>query len=326
MLKRKHINPIIKSKQICILFTLLFFSVSFLFAQQPIGQDNVEWERQDSLKQAQLVQDSMRYQYLILDADAPNYYLDSLKSLVVVSDNDFIGWMNFMDSLAKKSRTFDVEPTIAKVNRPGWVLLVLVTLFIAIGLVRFFFYNNFYNIVNGFYNDRILLQINKEDSLVTSWPYIFLYVIFTCSLGLFITLYRAYILHVGQVEFLTFLEISVVIALLFLIKLIVVQLLGLLFEVGKLVREYIVFLYLFYFNSALILMPLLLFVTFMPPTYFNFVLILFVSVVVILFLFRFLKIFLTLISGLRFSIFYLILYLCTLEIAPILILVKSLNK
>jgi len=79
------------------------------------------------------------------------------------------------------------------------------------------------------------------------------------------------------------------IALLFLLKIIFIRIVGVLFEVEKFVREYVVFLYLFYFNSVLILMPLLLLVTFMPSAYFNFMLILFVIIIVILFLYRFLK-------------------------------------
>lgn len=326
MFRKKQINPIIKCRQYLMLFVVILSSLQILFAQSTPILDSIQVAQQDSLLKAQRASDSLNIQYISISTQPGSFYLDSLKSIVIVDDNNFIAWMSDMKEIAAKNQDFVQMPAIAKVNRPAWILLTILVLFIAIGLVRLFFYINFHNIIYGFYNDRVLAQINKEDSIVTSWPYIFLYSIFTLSLGLFITLYQSYVLHHGKVEFLGFLKISVGIALLFLLKIIFVRIVGILFEVEKIVREYVVFLYLFYFNSVLILMPLLLLVTFIPSMYFNFVLILFVVITVILFLYRFFKTMISLIGGFRFSIFYFILYLCTLEIAPILILVKSLNN
>lgn len=326
MFRKNLVNPIIKCKQLYVLFILLVSTIHLLFAQPTIGLDSIQLSQLDSLHKIESRNDSIRYQYVSIDSNSSNYYLDSLKSLVIVNDNDFISWVDNMNKLKKKDKLTVQLSSPHKFERPAWVLLVVMILFIAIGVIRRFFYNNFYNIIYGFYNDRVLAQINKEDSLSTSWPYIFLYIVFTFSLGLFITVYRSNVLYYGKVEFIEFLNISVGIALLFIIKIIFVRIVGVLFEIDRFVREYIVFLYLFYFNSVLILMPLLLIVTFLPTTYFNYILILFITIVIILFLFRFLKTVYSLIGNLKFSIFYLILYLCTLEIAPILILVKSLNN
>lgn len=325
MFSKKLVSPIIKFKQIYVLFMLMVSAIG-LQGQPRFELDSLQSAKVDSIQKRAGVRDSLNYQYVVVDPSAPNYYLDSMRALVVVEGNNFVKWLDNMSKLKKQDVLTAQMPLTIKSERPTWILLVVLVLFIAIGLVRLFFYNNFYNIIYGFYNDRILAQINKEDSLGTSWPYIFLYIIFTLSLGLFITIYRSYILYYGDLKFVYFLNISVGIALLFIIKIIFVRIVGILFDVERLVREYIVFLYLFYFNSVLILMPLLLMVTFMPSSYFNFIIILFIAVVTILFLYRFLKTLSTLIGNLRFSIFYLILYLCTLEIAPILILVKSLNN
>ncbi len=322
----KQINPIIKCKQYLVLFIVILSSLQFLCAQSTIAVDSITVSQQDSLLRVQRLRDSLNIQSISIATKPGSFYVDSLKAIVIVDDNNFIGWMDNMKQIAAKDKDFVLMQAIAKVNRPAWILVTILVLFIAIGLVRLFFYINFHNIIYGFYNDRVLAQINKEDSIITSWPYIFLYSIFTLSLGLFITLYQSYVLHQGKVEFVSFLKISLGIALLFLLKIIFVRIIGVLFEIEKLVREYVVFLYLFYFNSVLILMPLLLLVTFIPSIYFNFVLILFVVITVILFLYRFLKTMISLIGSFRFSIFYFILYLCTLEIAPILILVKSLNN
>lgn len=308
----------------------MLLSFQLLKANQPImALDSLALvQQQDSIARVEHIQDSLNFQYVAVDSLAPNYFLDSLRNVVTVSDNDFVGWIKRMNVLKSNDNqgvgARYVSPE--KFHRPVWVLVTVLLLFVSIGLVRLFFYNNFSNIIFGFYNDRILAQINKEDSIGTSWPYIFLYSIFTFSLGLFITVYQAYVLGRGQVSVVIFLKISIIIALLFLSKIVIVRLVGFLFDIEKLVREYVMFLYLFYFNSSLILMPLLLFVTFLSTSYFNFILIFFLLITLILFIYRFFRTILGLVGSFRFSIFYLILYLCTLEIAPILILVKSLNK
>lgn len=326
MFSTRQINPIIKCKQICVLFIFLFSITKAVVAQSFPEFERLTLAQQDSLAQVEKVKDSINLQSISLQSIDGAFYLDSIKSIVIVDDNNFVRWMHNMNSFSKESKCFTQMNSVAKVQRPAWILVSILVLLVSIGLVRIFFYINFHNIVYGFYNDRILAQINKEDNILTSWPYIFLYLIFSLSLGLFISLYQSYVLHQKDVEFSVFLKISVVIGLLFLLKIIFIRMIGILFEVEKIIREYTVFLYLFYFNSVLILMPLLLLVTFMPSLYFNFLLILFILIIVILFLYRGFKTILLLIGGLRFSIFYFILYLCTLEIAPILILVKALNN
>lgn len=327
MFKMKRNTLMSKYRQISFLFVSFFLLVSSLFGQSAVGViDSLERVQQDSLRKTESYNDSIRYKYVSIQSEGGHYYLDSLRALAIVNDNDFVGWMNRMNSLVKQKEDFEVMPSQEKYSRPIWVLVLIFSFIVSIGLIRLFFYNNFYNIVYGFYNNRVLAQVNREDSIATSWPYILLYIVLTLCLGLFMTMYRSYALQVEGMEFLMFLKISVGIALLFLLKIIVLRFLGFLFEVERSARDYSVFLFLFYFNSVLILLPLLLFVVFMPFYYFNYVLFLFIIIVCVLFFYRFLRILLSLIDGLRFSIFYLILYLCAVEIAPILILVKSLNN
>src|SRR5690606_20458923 len=119
-----------------------------------------------------------------------------------------------------------------------------------------------------------------------------------------------------------FFNLSGIVAVLFVLKILFVRGLALIFEIEKIIREYVLILYLVYFNSMLILMPVLLILLFVPTAYFEFLFVLFAGVVFALFLYRFIVAALSLLGQLKFSIFYLILYLCSLEIAPILILVK----
>lgn len=230
-----------------------------------------------------------------------------------------------------KSSTDDSEKTLhfqgeKKSQRPAWVLLVVFLLFLAIALVRLAFPGDFAMIVQAYYDERTLLQVSKEDSMLTSWPYVFLYLIFSLALGLFILLIESSFVRFDVLSWENYLRTAFWVALLFIVKILLIRFISFVFEINRLAREYVTVLYLVYFNSMLFLMPFLLTVTFVPTTYFKILLILFSILVSILFIYRFLRTAFRLVGNLRFSIFYLILYLCALEVAPILILVKTLSN
>ena len=310
-----------KKKAFSYLFFLFFCGLSITVAQQIQPASTV-----DSLVAIQQMQDSLSKEYIFLNEARPHPLLDSLRKHIVVEGNDFLQWMRFMNSLEKnKDGELIPKEASAKFARPGWVVVVVMLLVLGIGLVRLFFGSLFRNIIQAYYDKQALQNMSKEDSVLTSWPYIFLYLLFSFSLGLFLLVYVSSFQDMKVLTFNNFLKLSGVVAVLFALKILIVRAIALIFEIEKFVREYVVVLYLVYFNSMLIMMPILLMITFTPLFYFNFLLILWVIVVSSLFLYRFFLTALHMLGQLKFSIFYLILYLCSLEIAPILILVKMLN-
>lgn len=320
---------ITEKRQYILLFLFFVMPVFMLYGQRVIlsayQQDSVRTVQQDSLNKVKHVQDSLATVYIFDQPNRPNYWLDSIRAEVVVNNNDFVSWIEFSNTLRKD----DVTAKISSPNkyvRPAWVFFVILLLYIGIGLIRLFFYSTFQGIIYGFFNERILMQISKEDSMLTSWPYIFLYAIFSLAMGLFIVIQQSAFSASSPLTILYFLKISAFVAVLFVVKILLIRIISVIFEIERLAREYITVLYLVYFNSMLLLMPMLLFVTFLPVFYFKFILIFYVIIVSLLFLYRFLRTAWSLLGNLRFSIFYLILYLCTLEVIPILILVKALNK
>lgn len=219
-----------------------------------------------------------------------------------------------------------IKPGNIKYSRPIWVLFLTFLLFLVLGVLKIVFPVEVRTIVEAYYRERLLLQVSKEDNLATSWPYIFLYVLFSLSLGLFVVIVLS---SFGQGTYLTFenfLKNSLLVGVLFIAKILIIRFISFVFLLDKIAREYIAVLYLVYFNSMFCLMPFLLAAVFVPSSYIPFLLIIYVVFVVLLFAYRFLRTAIHLFSNYKFSIFYLILYLCTLEIAPILILVRALNK
>src|SRR5690606_35048337 len=199
-------------------------------------------------------------------------------------------------------------------------------LLLLLGIVRVSFPNEVLSIIQAFYNDRVLLQINKEDTLYSSWPFVFLYILFGFAVGLFVYLCNAYYLqdayHSGVN---TFLGISIFIMVLFILKIIVTRLIGVVFDMQRIVREYVSILYLSYFNAALVFLPVVLILSLVPQVQMVWLIPATFIAVMGLFVFRFIKTATNVLTNHRFSKFYLFIYLCCLEIAPILILVKVLG-
>jgi len=326
MLGDDFLRQIMKNKQHILLFLFLICSCMSKASNlsSSVAQIDSNSFAKDSLSVGTV--DTVRFNYIFLDTTQQakhNPIQDSLLRVIEIEYTDLGAWLSKMDKL-KKSR--NASPSIEKWNRPVWLVGILLLLLIGLGLVRIFFYPTFLNIIYGYFNERVLAQISKEDNVLTSWPYIFLYIIFSFSLGLFVVLYFS---AKEDALFLTmnnFGRISLVIGFLFVAKLLLIRIISIIFEAKRIARDYITVLYIVYFNSMLILIPVLILAVFLPFQYIDILAVILVVGTVLLFSYRMIRTGFSLLGNLKFSIFYLILYLCALEIAPILILVKSLNN
>ncbi|RYD70373.1 MAG: DUF4271 domain-containing protein, partial [Sphingobacteriales bacterium] len=112
---------------------------------------------------------------------------------------------------------------------------------------------------------------------------------------------------------------------LYVLKIVVLRLLGFFFDIQKPVNEYISILYLTYFNASLLFMPLVIAFALSPPQYGKFYMATAVVLLVIIFALQLIRAGINILSQNRFSKVYLLLYFCTLEICPILILIKAIG-
>ena len=323
-------------KQAVLVSILFFFLLCFAQGQQSVSRNLVG-------QQPELLQDSLRS----ADSIPPASPLDSLDSVFKYTeiipglrkDNNFLiqqlqqqlqagrhDLLYSLDPLQASAQEKNLTEGQAKGQRPIWVLLVVFILFLILAVLRLIFPVEIRTIVDAYYKERLLLQVSKEDNLATSWPYIFLYLLFSLSLGLFIVLLMSGFSDKNYLTFENFLKNSLFVGILFVAKIVIIRFVSFIFSLEKIVREYVAVLYLVYFNSMFFLMPFLLTVVFVPVKYFQLISIIYIILIVILFSYRFLRTAFHLFANFKFSIFYLILYLCSLELAPILILVRALSK
>ena len=311
------------------IFYVFLLCMSFLsvHAQTAIAQNPMTIDSAmlmlDSRGQDSLRREAEELPYVFPNPNRPHKLLDQLREQIEVKNGDFVKWITHAN---KNQKVEQIAIGETRNIRPSWVLYLVCVLFMALALVRFFFPTDFYGIIYAYYDERVLQQLSKEDNMVTSWPYIFLYIIFSFALGLFIVVVESTFVHTTVLNLENYLRISVVVSLLFILKVLFIRFISFVFQLGRISREYIAVLYLVYFNSMLFLMLFLLIVAFLPAQYFGIIFNLFAFVSIILFLYRFLRTAFVLFGNLRFSIFYLILYLCVLEIAPVLILVRTLSN
>lgn len=258
--------------------------------------------------------------YLAPDPARSNLLADSLRRLITVERGNFMQWLTFAES-----QQGDIPGAKLKAHREPWILGVFGLMLLFFGVTRAAFPTESAQVVQAFYNDRVLAQVNKEDNLYSSWPFVFLFVLFGFSCGLFLYLVSYQVVGGQQaLGFRGFLWISFFVLALFSIKIFVTRMLGIIFEAKRLAREYISVLYLCYFNASLVFIPAILMLSLTTYEHRRYIVWGVLAIVLALFAFRLLKSGSALLEKYRFPKFYLITYLCTLEIVPILILVKVL--
>ena len=307
---------------VCCLFS--FLSYGSVQDTSHISADSVSTIISDTSKVKEI--SGLPLNYVLLDTSKIVGLSPRADSLLNTVTSDYSNLSEWFDRMDKHKKHRDILPTKVKNYRPSWVVVVLISILIALGLVRLFFHHTFLNVIYGYFNERILTQISKEDNVLTSWPYIFLYIIFSFSLGLFLVIYFSAKDDHLFLSMENFAKVSITISVLFVAKLLLLRIISVIFQIKRLAKSYITVLYLVYFNSMLILLPILILSVFLPFVYIDYLMIVFAVVVILLFGYRMIRTAFGLLGNLKFSIFYLILYLCALEIAPILILVKSLNN
>ena len=282
--------------------------------------------RQDSIRFAQdslrAIGDSLSMVYIVKpDPFRPNRFLDSLMEHYQVKNLNFQEWAT---KFPKKVQKYDEGK--ARKKGESWVIGFLFLLLALFAILRNFFSKELFAIIQAFYSNRILGQINKEEKFFNSWPFVFLYILFGFTIGMFLYQCGEYFqLSYDYDGIIWFLRLSVAVILAYTLKVLIVALLGFLFKAGKMAKEYISILFLSYFNGALLFLPLVIGISLTPSRYALFYIYLSFMLIACVYFFQFLRAINNILSGYKFPLMYLFIYLCALEICPLLILFKALR-
>lgn len=206
-----------------------------------------------------------------------------------------------------------------------WILGIIGFLLVLFAVLKNVFGKQLGAVVQSFYSNRALTNLNKEDNLITSWSFLLLFIQFGFTIGMFFYLAAQYreVPKVGSGGFSFFVTISVTVIFLYLLKIVCLRFIGFVFEVQRALHQYISILYLSYFNASLLFIPIIIAFALSPHKYGEAYLIIGGCALLLIFIFQFIRAIINILSQYKFPKLYLFLYLCTLEICPILILIKA---
>ncbi|HYK75500.1 MAG TPA: DUF4271 domain-containing protein [Daejeonella sp.] len=255
------------------------------------------------------------------DPNRPNQFLDSLIQLYTLKNFDFAAFAKKFPKKSERLHEGKLRPA-----GESWILAVVLSLVLFFAILKSAFSKELASIVQSFYSNRVLSQINKEDNLFSSWPFFFLYLLFGLTIGMWLYLSGKYLhFDFSFSGFEWFLILSVSVIGLFTLKILALRMLGFLFGIQKLVKEYVVVLYLSYFNTAIIFLPLIIGLSLSPYNYAEIYSYLAILLLIIVIVVQFLRTGVNVLSNYQFPKIYLFIYLCALEICPLLILIKVLR-
>lgn len=217
---------------------------------------------------------------------------------------------------------------VERQSRELWIILTLALLIGLVGLVRALFPAAFGRIIGAFFDNTLFNQLIKEDGPFLSWPYLLLYVVMGFSMGMFG--YQVFLTGFAASNLETdlhfFLLLSLAIMLLFGLKLIVIRLVSYVFDIRRLFRSYVIVLFLSYYMVAFLLLVFALLMSLLPYSEAEWLVPMALFLTGFLLIFRLGKAAFDILRNYRFPIFYFIVYLCTLELAPLLILIKIVSR
>lgn len=267
-------------------------------------------------KRQQFINDSLATMYIMPDSNRVN------QLSVMLLSNLYTGH-TFLD-IPFKSKKKSGDGHLRK-SRDPWIIVIIIGLLLYTALLNFSLGSDMKSIFQSFYAKRGT-QFDKDDSAINVWTFIGLFLLFGATFGLFLYQLAAYNNVYYSISGLQlFVALSLIIISLFAFKFLLLKIIGFLFDINRIVSEYITALYLTYFNIAFVFLPVAVCFSLLAAQFIPYLLAIALFLIVVIFIWIYLRSSMNIISNFRFHKFYLFIYLCALEICPILILIKVLN-
>lgn len=200
-----------------------------------------------------------------------------------------------------------------------WLIVVALSL---VAFTRFFFEKRLKVVISSIFSRSSSFQATRERSITQHQSFYILALVFViaCILLIYqIILYFDPSGGKGVAGLLLTVQVFAAWIVYFLFKVLFVRLSGIIFRNSSVSSEYIQNIFLYNIVTGIILVPVLLLLAYVEAGVFLYTAL---GVLVIMMILRFIRGMLIGLSDTKFSLFHLILYLCTLEILPILFIAK----
>ncbi len=219
---------------------------------------------------------------------------------------------------AKKSVTATFEPLSGKFKL--WMTILLVTILTVLVNI---YKTVLAKVYRSFLNDNFLKMVHRDYGTVTMIPYLILYAFSLILIGTFLfIILNYYQIALFSSPILNLLASIGAIFAIFITKHFVLQILGSIFPISKEIEQYSFTIIIFGIIVGFFLLPAILLISYAPPNLTTTLIYGTFIVIAIIYLYRILR---SLFIGLKYISlhkFHFFVYLCTIEIAPLLVLAK----
>jgi len=207
-----------------------------------------------------------------------------------------------------------------------WFTLMLLGMLILLTWFKVFYYKIFSQLWDAFFSLTTTNQIVRDESVLLQRASLILSIISYFVSGLF--LYQVSVVLGWSHQLLPggfnrFIMFALIIALSYSIKMILLRFLSVVFGIEKPVATYIFNIFLVNMMIGLILIPAIILIAYLPAENRYYIVITTLFILLIMLLYRLARAIGIGLTIQRFSLFYLFLYICTFEIAPLLIIYKA---
>jgi hypothetical protein len=181
-------------------------------------------------------------------------------------------------------------------------------------------------IFKAFFAGRLFSQLSREGGILGERVSLFLFSSYLLGLTLFFyKIYEFYCIIPSSFfsSFFLYLDILGGVIIFYIFKLGLFNIIGFIFKAKRDISDYVLNVYILGQISGIVLLPVIVFITYMPTKY-----VIYAGLVslILLYLYSMFRGVTMAASKVKISVYYLFLYLCTLEILPLFLIAKVLSK
>ena len=245
---------------------------------------------------------------------------------VIVPEPDTLTYGKYFTSAwlpFEKNPVFEIEPE-RKPRGMDLIFYVLTGLVAALACIRLIFPKYLRNLFLLFWQTSIRQKQTREQLLQNNLASVLLNVLFVASAGIYLTLYIQFKHWVDIPFYHLLLYIVVILFVVYLGKYLFLVFSGWVFNVPDATGAYTFIVFLVNKILGIVLIPFVLMITFSPLPIKQITITISAGLTVLLFLYRYLISFAVIRSNLKVSALHFFLYLCAVELLPLLLIYKVL--
>ncbi|OQP46558.1 hypothetical protein A4R26_07445 [Niastella populi] len=222
-------------------------------------------------------------------------------------------------------RGVKITEQLKKASRDESMFYFLCALLFYFGFIRVAFIKYIDNLKTLFLRVTMRQQQIRDQVLQSPLPSLMLNILFVISGGLFLSIVADYYNIVpGMNRWLLLFYCSVLLAVIYMGKFIILKMVGWMFNIRVATDTYIFIVFLVNKMMGIYLLPALLLMAFAKPPFLTILITLTYCFIIILFIYRFIIAYRPVRNEIKLSRFHFFIYLCAFEIAPLLLIYKVL--